>query len=42
MFGGVVIERSGSWLFNDKSKYDWDKCEKGDWSDWIALRLRLL
>jgi len=42
LFGGIVIERSGSWLFNDKSKYDWDKCEKGDWSDWIALRLRLL
>lgn len=42
LFGGIVIERSGSWLFNDKSKYDWDKCEKGDWSDWVALRLRLL
>lgn len=42
LFGGIVIERSGSWLFNEKSKYDWDKCEKGDWSDWMALRLRLL
>ena len=42
LFGGVVIERNDSWLINDKPKYDWDKCEKGDWSDWITLRLRML
>lgn len=42
LFGGVVIERGDSWLINDKPKYDWDKCEKGDWGDWMALRLRLL
>ncbi len=42
VFGGIAIERYDSWLINDKPKYDWDKCEKGDWSDWMALKLRLL
>lgn len=37
LFGGVVIERTKAWLINDNSKYNWEKCEKDDWSDWKIL-----
>lgn len=41
VFGGVVIERSRTWLMNDKIVYDWGKCEQGDWNDWRDLELQL-
>jgi type III restriction enzyme len=41
LFGGIVIERNDTWSINDKQKYDWDKCEKGDWKDWIVFKLML-
>lgn len=34
VFGGIVIQRNHEWLINNQSLYDWEKCEKGDWSDW--------
>jgi len=37
LFGGIVIEKSDGWKINQKEVYDWDKCEKNDWSDWIKL-----
>lgn len=39
LFGGVVIEHNKAWLINNNSKYDWEKCEKGDWADWDNLKL---
>jgi len=37
LFGGIVIEKNGRWKINQKEKYNWSKCEKNDWSDWIEL-----
>ena len=37
VFGGIVIERNSTWHINDKSTYNWEKCERGDWSDWEPL-----
>lgn len=37
LFGGIVIERTKAWLINDNQKYNWEKCEKDDWSDWKNL-----
>ena len=34
IFGGIVIERNSGWYVNDKAAYDWEKCERGDWSEW--------
>lgn len=39
VFGGVAIERNGDWILNSENKYDWEKCEKGDWSEWNILDL---
>ena len=39
LFGGIVIECNKAWHINDKSTYDWEKCEQGDWSDWKVLNL---
>lgn len=38
LFGGIVIEKSDGWKINQKSVYDWSKCERNDWSDWDKLR----
>lgn len=37
LFGGIVIERTKAWMINDNQKYNWEKCEKDDWSDWSVL-----
>ncbi len=37
LFGGIVIERNKAWHINSEVTYDWDKCERGDWSDWDEL-----
>jgi len=37
LFGGIVIEKSDGWKINQKTVYDWSKCEKNDWSDWEKL-----
>ncbi|MCW1888210.1 MAG: DEAD/DEAH box helicase family protein [Candidatus Moranbacteria bacterium] len=34
LFGGIAIERNGEWFLNNESIYNWEKCERGDWSDW--------
>ncbi len=39
IFGGIVIEKLGEWKINNKEKYEWEKCEKNDWSDWEKLVL---
>jgi type III restriction enzyme len=31
---GIVIKHNGQWLFNQNSPYKWEKCLRGDWSDW--------
>lgn len=38
LFGGIVIEKSDGWKINQKSVYDWSKCERNDWSDWDKLK----
>lgn len=40
LFGGIVIEKSNGWKINQNEKYDWSKCEKKDWSDWMPLNLK--
>jgi type III restriction enzyme len=40
LFGGIVIKKKDGWKINQKDKYNWDKCEKNDWSDWGEVRLR--
>lgn len=40
LFGGIVIEVRDSWKINQKEKYDWDKCLRGDWSDWEILNFK--
>lgn len=37
LFGGILIEKTGDWLINNKENYDWEKCEKDDWSDWKKI-----
>ncbi len=37
LFGGIVIQSSGSWLINQQDFYDWEKCLRNDWSDWREL-----
>lgn len=37
LFGGIVIEKNDGWKINQKDKYDWSKCERNDWSEWIKL-----
>ncbi len=37
LFGGIVIQKGTRWLINQKANYDWEKCERGDWSDWDDL-----
>jgi type III restriction enzyme len=39
MYGGIVIQKNHQWLINEASVYDWQKNEKGDWSDWHDLKL---
>jgi type III restriction enzyme len=39
LFGGIVIERNTDWTINQEAKYDWDKCERGDWSEWQKVKL---
>ena len=38
LFGGIAIEKSDGWKINQKTVYDWSKCEKNDWSDWEKLK----
>jgi len=38
LFGGIVINKSGLHLINNKGIYDWEKPLKADWSDWRELR----
>jgi hypothetical protein len=38
LFGGIVIERNRAWHISDKATYDWEKCERDDWSEWDELR----
>jgi hypothetical protein len=38
LFGGIAIEKSDGWKINQKAVYDWNKCEKNDWSDWEKLK----
>jgi type III restriction enzyme len=38
LFGGIAIEKSDGWKINQKAVYNWDKCEKNDWSDWEKLK----
>lgn len=37
LFGGIVIYINKSWRINNKLSYNWDKCERSDWSDWEEL-----
>jgi len=37
LFGGIVIERNRAWHISDKATYDWEKCERDDWSEWGIL-----
>jgi len=39
LFGGIVVEKNDSWIINNKGAYDWEKCQKGDWSEWTQLSL---
>jgi type III restriction enzyme len=39
LFGGIVIERNKAWHINNKTTYDWGKCEHDDWSDWTDLSI---
>ncbi len=39
LFGGIVIQRNRAWLINDSKSFDWEKCEQGDWNEWIMLQL---
>lgn len=34
LFGGIAVERNKEWVLNQSKKYDWEKCEKGDWGEW--------
>lgn len=38
LFGGIAIEKNDGWKINQKAVYDWDKCEKNNWSDWENLK----
>jgi len=40
LFGGIAIEKNDGWKLNQKSVYDWNKCENNDWSDWEKLNLK--
>ena len=42
LFGGILIEKNDGWKINQKDKYDWSKCETGDWSDWNELTLNII
>jgi len=37
LFGGIVIERNKTWILNSNDIYDWEKCERADWSDWTEV-----
>jgi len=37
IYGGIVIEKNDGWVINQKSIYNWKKCEKKDWSEWEKL-----
>jgi hypothetical protein len=37
IFGGIVIERNDTWHLNNKTTYNWERCERGDWSEWTPL-----
>jgi len=39
LFGGIVVLRNHEWIINDKTNYNWEKCERGDWKDWSKLKL---
>jgi len=38
LFGGIVIKKSNEWKINCEKKYNWEKCEKSDWSEWKELK----
>jgi len=35
--GGICIQVNQTWRLNSKPQYDWDKCLRNDWEDWIEL-----
>jgi len=37
LYGGIVVKKSNQLLFNDLSKYNWDKTRGNDWSEWIPM-----
>lgn len=37
VIGGIVIMKDKAWMVNSEKKYDWDKCEKGNWDQWNKL-----
>ena len=39
LFGGIVIERNKGWHTNSKKVYNWEKCERDDWSDWDIIKI---
>ncbi|MCX5748867.1 MAG: DEAD/DEAH box helicase family protein [Candidatus Saganbacteria bacterium] len=39
LFGGIAIQVNGSWLINQQTTFDWEKCLHNDWSDWKELVL---
>lgn len=40
LLGGIVIRRKDGWKINHKDRYDWPRCERDDWTDWIPLVLK--
>lgn len=37
LLGGIVIKKGDFWNIHSGKKYAWDKCLRGDWSDWQKL-----
>jgi len=37
LFGGIIVNRNHVWLINNEEKYNWSKCEKDIWDDWVVL-----
>ncbi len=37
IFGGIVVKKGNQLLFNDLPKYNWNKVENNDWSEWKPL-----
>jgi type III restriction enzyme len=39
LFGGIIINHNGTWLINEREKYNWSKCESDNWEDWNELKI---